>query len=795
MSVSAPNTWSRAPAETILDWLARLAGPCVLALLLWASQLTLQLGVAVPPDDGSYQSAMDHFLATGARCGVDWIYTYGPLGACQALTFHPEIVWTKLLVWELLFKGCLALALVRALWRAGGPFQRVVPYLALLFAPGWGDGYTFAGLLACVDLALERPESRVRTLGVLVVLGLAALSKNTALFLALPVLAALVYSRWRLLGVRSALGFAGAFVAFWCGVWVACGQSLLDVPRFFLHSLQLAAAYNAGLATEPPEGIDVLALCALVCGLACAFVVHWTRLRDTVLLARALVHAGFWFVAFKAGLVRASDHTTIFVQFACVALFLGAPLAELARGPRRALAFSLRWGTFAALLPLSFWLVGFTQETVTQIAFRLGQAFDTAIAFVSAPRAHVAAAASDYRFVKKLRVMPLSAKAIGKRTVDIHPPFQDVVLMNGFDWRPRPVFQPYAVLSRELELVNARFLESDRAPQFYLLRFFPMDGHMPAMEDAAALIVLARDYTPVLREDGYLLLQREPPAVRVEMREVVLDRQVRLDERLDLTGLASGCLLLQLEATPTFGGRFRAALLRPAGLFALVELEGGATRYVRIVPEMLAGGAILSPWIDTPEDWLRWQNGTAARVNAITIRPSPVEDFWSEDVRVRIVHAADVVPRAAARSRQLLSEYPMFENAPARLQTMLPPAHAIVDGELALEVGSNAALYYEVAAGRHRVRGDYGLLPAAYERGVSNGVRFQLLARTRDGTTRTLLREFLDPRTRADHRGMRHFDVEFECSEPSELIFHTLPGPRGDTVDDRAYWTNLAVGS
>jgi hypothetical protein len=210
---------------------------------------------------------------------------------------------------------------------------------------------------------------------------------------------------------------------------------------------------------------------------------------------------------------------------------------------------------------------------------------------------------------------------------------------------------------------------------------------------------------------------------------------------------------------------------------------------------MLAGGAILSPWIDTPEDWLRWQNGTAARVNAITIRPSPVEDFWSEDVRVRIVRAADVVPRAAARSRQLLSEYPMFENAPARLQTMLPPAHAIVDGELALEVGSNAALYYEVAAGRHRVRGDYGLLPAAYERGVSNGVRFQLLARTRDGTTRTLMREFLDPRTRADHRGMRHFDVEFECSEPSELIFHTLPGPRGDTVDDRAYWTNLAVGS
>lgn len=795
VSGATQRLWVRDPAETIGAWLARLAPPLLLALLLWASQLTPQLGVAEPPDDGSYQSAMDHFLATGARCGIDWIYTYGPLGACQALTYHPDVVWTKLLVWELVFKACLALALVRALWRAAEPFQRVVPYLALLFAPTWGDGFTFAGLLACVDLALERPESRARTLGVLVALGLASLSKNTALFLSAPVVLALVYTRWRVLGVQAGLGFAAAFAAFWCGVWLACGQRLGDIAAFLSRSFTLASAYNAGLADEPPEGIDALALTALASAITCAFVVHFARARPTVTLARALVHATFLFVVFKAGLVRASDHVAIFTFFASIALFLGAPLAELAKGPRRALAFSLRWGTFAVLVPLSFWLSGFGTDTCGGVAYRLGNTLDVAWDFLRAPRAHVAAADKDYTFVKKLRTLPLSVHAIGRSTVDVFPPFQDVVLMNDVEWRPRPVFQPYAVLSRELERINGRFLESERAPEFFLLRFFPMDGNLPAMEDAETLTVLARDYTPVLQESGYLLLRREPAPAPAVQREVVFDGHVRFGERIDVASLGGGCLLLELDAEPTLGGRARSALLRPAAMFLDVEFVSGLTRYVRVVPQMLAGGAILNPWIDTTEDWLRWQGGTGTRVSAITFKPPVVEGFWRDDLHVRLVRAKDLAPRAAARARarMLLSEYPMFDVAPARVTTQAARQNVIVDGELALEVGPNAALYYDVAAGKHRVRGAFGIVPAAYEGGATDGVRFQVLVRDAAGKTRALLREYVDPRGHAEPRGLRSFELEFECDTASEVVFHTLPGPDGDVVDDRACWTRLAV--
>lgn len=795
MSAPAQPLWSRAPAETIRAWLARLAPLVLLALLLWASQFTPQLGVAEPPDDGSYQSAMDHFLATGARCGIDWVYTYGPLGACQALTYHPDVVWTKLLVWELLFKGCLALALVRALWRAAEPFQRVVPYLALVFAPSWGDGYTFAGMLACVDLALERPESRVRTLGALVVLGLAALSKNTALFLAAPVVLALVVVRWRVLGVQAALGFAAAFVALWCGVWIACGQLLRDIPLFLARSFELASAYNAGLADEAPAGIDALALTTFASALACAFVVHWVSARPLVSLARALVHAAFLFVVFKAGLVRASDHVAIFTFFASIALFLGAPLAELVPGPRRALAFSLRWGTFVVLVPLSFWLSGFAHDTCGGVAYRLGNTLDVAWDFLRAPRAHVAAADKDHTFVKKLRALPLSTHAIGRATVDVFPPFQDLVLMNDFEWRPRPVFQPYAVLSRDLERINADFLASERAPEFFFLRFFPMDGNLPSMEDAETLTVLARDYVPVLQEQGYLLLRREPASARALVREVVFDERVRFGERIDVASLGGGCLLLELEAEPTFGGRVRSTILRPAAMFADVEFVSGLTRYVRVVPQMLAGGAILNPWIDTTEDWLRWQGGTGTRVAAITFAPPVVRDFWRDDLRVRIVRAKDLAPRpeARARARQLLSEYPMFTTSPVRVQLATPPQTVEVDGELVLEVGANAALYYDVAPGKHRVRGGYGLVQTAHSVSASDGVRFQVHVRDESGRSRTLLRVYVDPRKHPEQRRVQDFEFEFECATASQVVFHTLPGPAGDNTDDRAYWTRLAV--
>src|SRR5262249_9336523 len=66
-------------------------------------------------------------------------------------------------------------------------------------------------------------------------------------------------------------------------------------------------------------------------------------------------------------------------------------------------------------------------------------------------------------------------------TVDSYSFNQSAVLVHGWNYRPRPIFQSYTAYTETLAKLNAEFLKGDKAPDYILFEIAPIDGRFPAM--------------------------------------------------------------------------------------------------------------------------------------------------------------------------------------------------------------------------------------------------------------------------------------------------------------------------
>lgn len=81
-------------------------------LLLWLALLDFPRDVAGDELDFSWMQCLGHFLKNRAQCGVDYVWTYGPLGYFTQAVYDADLFWWKF-VWELIVKFIFAWILLR----------------------------------------------------------------------------------------------------------------------------------------------------------------------------------------------------------------------------------------------------------------------------------------------------------------------------------------------------------------------------------------------------------------------------------------------------------------------------------------------------------------------------------------------------------------------------------------------------------------------------------------------------------------------------------------------------------
>jgi hypothetical protein len=633
-----------------------------LILLMWVRFLIFPSLVASISLDHSWMQALGHFYHTQAQVGTDYIFTYGPLGYFATEAYDSDLYWQRYL-WELIVK--LAAAVVIGLVLAGLPGRGLTllgAALVIIFIPYHFDTIYLVTLLAAGVLLIDGVcRQRRWALALVPLLVLLALTKFTYLVLAVWAIA-LAEAAVRLRGYRGWLSPLTLFLAFTTIVWLGCGQNLLHLGPYLRNSWEISAGY-AGAMAASGKSFDVgLAVVTMALTLGLLAVAALRQRRSLVHVTIVLFLGPGLFLGWKNGLIRHDGHAFLFFGMALFVALLLLRLLELVGSGWTGM-------TFGALLACSVGGTLLTDDRMKENYF--GWNIKQTKANVAAAM-HPAARKRDLdaereRQEEKWRLDRVRAE-VGGASLDQLSSEQGVVLLNGFNWHPRPVFQSYTAYTPALLHLNADYFRSAAAPYYLLCNINTVDGRLGAMEDSLALREILRRYYPVTAEKQFVLFRRVPPDEETPepAPQLVCRRTVHFNEDIDLNDVSGAYQWLSLRFAPSLTGRVWGACFKRDRLDLELRTASGARLRRRLVPAMAQEGFLINPLLNTTGDFVRLY-GDSGSDRVVSFRVAPASDDSEEeaasgDFEKEIEMTVSVLPRLPCRTLDA-----------AKINALLPP--------------------------------------------------------------------------------------------------------------------------
>ena len=229
--------------------------------------------------------------------------------------------------------------------------------------------------------------------------------------------------------------------------------------------------------------------------------------------------------------------------------------------------------------------------------------------------------------------LPILRQLAGTTSVDVFGFHQAHALLNGLNYRPRPVFQSYVAYNSQLARLNEEFYRSEAAPEYVLFELASIEHRFPALDDSLALRTLLASYTAVTGEREFLLLKRRISAV--PRLKLIQEGGVRSGERLDFGRFPEQNLWLEMEVKPTWWGRVLKLFYRPLP----VRLSVWANSSPDVKPiarrqaaaSELASGFLCSPFFLQTEAVRDFYSGHAVlRPGAISLELDPKGEHLRE---------------------------------------------------------------------------------------------------------------------------------------------------------------------
>lgn len=768
------------------------AAALVLVLINILMQPPWRAGLPSVSLDPSWQMVVLHAAAHGWQFGKDIVFTYGPLGFIMSSQYDPELYGLALTFW-VIFYGTLAAALC-VLYRAASPAKLIVLLLVgVVSLLNWAhDGIWFG---ACFVLfLLARRGERVATgfaAALTILIAVTALMKTTSLLLALPAIVltdAARYARFRTLPL-----FIGLFGVTFLGAYLAADQSLGSLGAYLVNALEVSRGYGEAMHTYGSlREVALFALAgSLLFGLV-AFSELRRRSRLDAVLAMA-VTAGVLFVAAKAGFVR-HDTGHIMIPWVAFMVMAAAYLGEISDVGVPALGLHsavLGAAVLGAVMCCATYVAGIREtvgpgpaagilfnglrEQMTQDPPAAAQ-----VMFGGRVAQYKTAYESELAHIRKQSPpLPLDG------AVDIFGVNQGLVVASGADYRPRPVFQSYSVYTPRLIGLNRAAITGPRAPDTILFEIDTVDNRYPALDEGALWPDLFRLYDVTGFADGFALLKRRSAPRAVDLQDLT-EATIAFGQDMDASPWADGLLWMEMDIRPTLLGRLRSFLFKPPLLMLTVTTDAGNTQTFRIAPGLTASGFLLSPLIETTDQFalLPAREETIARFSVAAIgRPAGMFD---DVLRVRLKRLriegdnetpANLDGTTLARLRTLRT---LAASAGATPGQTKPPIYP--DGKMLAHATSR--LFLPVPDGTTTLTVGYGILDGAWAEGRdTDGACFRISA------GETVLHDVcLDPKRVSGDRGHKTLTAALPDGA-RRVVFETLP--RASTDWDWTYWSEV----
>ncbi len=788
---------SNSPAA--VHWLARLRAAGL--LLAWGVLTIVFCEPAHRVLDGdldpSIFTSYAYFTGHGFQFGSDVVAMAGPYGFIMYGNFYGgDLYWLRFAA-ELAFAGIFSALLLWFFLRL--PARSWVRWLwfpaHILFSSYIGDlAVAWAMLLAGFFLLEPRPAGahRGRLAALAALLGFFALCKGTHLMLALATIAVVTGAWLRQRDHRRARLIFGAWFAGLLGFWLLARQNPLHLPAYLVGTFELSAAYNSAMSLEEPAGIfwrGALAAGGLVAALAAT---AWFRRRDSLTVGTLALVAGYTFVMWKHGFVRADSHAVIFFSFLAVAV-VAWYLHCFTRAP--AVARAARSGAFVAAAALLLVALAGPYDPLRPPLRYLVTSAWPAFRFhalnLLQPARHRAELEQKLAGQRELNQLPEIADTAGRERIDYFGSQQGILILNGLNYRPRPMGGgAFNVYSPYLMRLNRDFLRDPaRRPAFYVVRPGSIDNRFVTQDDGLALQDLLQGWRPEVVEQNVLLMRARPPAPPPEPR-VVSRQTFRFGESVAVPAVGNDELLLaRFVVADSWLGRLRAALYKqPPVTIALRDRAGAALAERRLVPVMAASPFIFAPLIDDLPDLLDTFGRAPGRQAGSFTVTTPGARCFARKLTVEF----SVVPRPAPLDPYVINGLKVrmrFPYANALPERSTPPfkQHNVVR-----YVHAPSEIVWALTGEERELDFHYGLDPRAYEEGTTNGVEFIVEVRGPGGGVKRAFSQLLRPKSVEADRGQHIAHVLLPVYAPgSKLALRTDPGEYGDNAWDWAYVTRI----
>jgi hypothetical protein len=560
----------------------------VVAVVTWPPlQVTPAVGL-----DPSWVTGLVMATHRGLDFGTQVIFTYGPLGFLRL----PLTMYGGLAVLSTVYVLAVRVGLAATvLWvtRQRLPLWAsfvVAVAASLITTP---DAIVVIVFLWCAVALLEQVPPRLASIviyGGAFVAGVEVLVKlNSGLVvLAMGLVTAVAMKTNRLAHLAR---FLATFVLTLAGCWFASGQGVGNADDYFRAAFDVISGYSGAMAISAGRRGVIEVAVLLICVTLGAWILATRRLPRARAGGLVAIVALLSLLAWKEGFVR-EDAAHVGYFFSWMA------------APWIALTWIRGWGRiaglagFAAIVMLFYGGTGYypwrewspvagpnpianTRMAVTDIYDWVDPSQRGRLRNQARTRL-----ALQYRLDAEIRRM------IGNKPVAIYPTEISLAWAYDLNWRPLPVFQPYAGYTPLLDDRNADALESASGPTMILRQVGGgIDGRYPHYDTPAATLEMLCNFRVARTTTDYQLLERVPDRCGAPRAFDSVDADYGQTVEVPRPPRAGDAVFARVSGlNPTGVERLRALLYKPT--FRWLTIDGKWT--YRLVSATAGDGLLLS---------------------------------------------------------------------------------------------------------------------------------------------------------------------------------------------------------
>lgn len=593
----------------------------LLALLL--ALYTLPLQVAHVPNyslDGSWITALNHAIHSGAVFGRDFVFTYGPLGFFSTRNDALLSRWWLLLADALLVLGYFRFfrkyVVVEKWWW--------IPALAvvlMLRSTNYSQSL-FLLFITSVSMCVREKGNDYVSMAYTALIGVVLFFiKVNYGIVALPVLLALlIWGMWNKQYRQAGMAAIIAIVSF----VVICAFTHIAVGDYIRYSLPLISHYDEAMGVQIRRGELQFAGSVIFLAVFVGLLAGYLFRQKKMLPSESLVLCGIWafafFMMYKNGFTRYDQYhfseyyATMPYLLLMVMTFMGAgaklrswwlPVASMLLSGYCMILPDIKDGSLnvsyyaSYMSPISYW------ASLTQ------------------PAGHVS---------RELRVLGADKRAeIGNHSMDIFTWEVQLADNYGMNYKPRPIPQSYSAYSAELDSLNAAHFYHNGRPDMLLFQNFPIDGRYCFWDEALTKAAISINYHLIdsiqvnckgrLVDDPfdtYLLFQANNDHYEQPQYRVLEQKTVALWDTVAVKYPGDKPIFMKADIAYSKSGKLRRIFYQVPDLRIVLFFDDGSTGEFKAVRSVFNTPVLINKLVRTNAEALNFFTGHAERNRNVT---------------------------------------------------------------------------------------------------------------------------------------------------------------------------------